>query len=85
MAKQQQDWLQWRTAIDKELDMLSDLDCFEEVPLEVVAIDPKPGRRYQIIPTKIDLKMKFDAMDLATKYKARLVALGDQECKKHAS
>ena len=74
MAKQQQDWLQWRPAIDKELAMLSDLDCFEEVLLADVAIDPKTGRRY-------DLKMKFDAMGLATKYKARLVALGDQEWK----
>ena len=65
MAKQQQDWLQWRAAIDKELDMLSYLDCFEEVPLKDVAIDPKTGRRYQIIPTKIDLKMKFDVMGLS--------------------
>ena len=81
MAKQQQDWLQRRAAIGKELDMLSDLECFKEIPLEDVAIDPKTGRRYQIIPTKIDLKMKFDAMGLATKYKARLVALGDQEWK----
>jgi hypothetical protein len=56
MAKQQQDWLQWRLAIDKELAILSDLDCFEEVLLADIAIDPKTGRRYQIIPTKIDLK-----------------------------
>jgi hypothetical protein len=81
MAKQQQDWLQWRLALDKELAMLSDLGCFEEVLLADVAIDPKTGRRYQIIPTKIDLKLKFDAMGLETKYKARLVALGDQEWK----
>ena len=59
MAKQQQDWLQWRAAIDKELDMLRDLDCFEEVLLADVPIDPIKGRRYQIIPTNIDLKMKF--------------------------
>ena len=56
MAKQQQDWLQWCAAIDKELDILSDLNCFEEVLLADVAIDLKTGRRYQIIPTKIDLK-----------------------------
>ncbi len=44
------------------LDMLRDLDCFKEVLLADVAVDPKTGRRYQIISTKIDFKMKFDAM-----------------------
>ena len=81
MARQQDDWLKWREAIDKELQMLRDLDCFEEILLSDVAINPKTGRPYQVIPTKIDLKMKFDAMGLLTKYKARLVALGNQEWK----
>jgi hypothetical protein len=78
-AKRQQDWSHWREAILKELHMLRDLDCFEETTLDEVAINPRTGRRYQVIPTKMDLKLKFDAMGNPTKYKGRLVVLGNQE------
>jgi len=53
--------------------MLRDLGCFDEITLDDVAINPRTGRRYQIILTKIDLKLKFDAMGNPNKYKGRLV------------
>ena len=57
--------------------MLTDMQCYE--PVTTVDVDPQTGKRYQIIPTKIDLKLKYDAKGHPTKYKARLVALGNQE------
>ena len=59
--------------------MLRDLSCFDEITLDEVAINPRTGRRYQVIPTKMDLKLKFDAMGNPTKYKGRLVVLGNLE------
>ena len=53
--------------------------CCDEVRLEDAGINPKSGRRFQIIPTKMDLRLKRDAMGHPTKYKGRLVVLGDQE------
>jgi hypothetical protein len=78
-AKELDDWSRWLTAIQAELQMLKDMGCYDVVRLEDVAINPKTGKRYQIIPTKMDLKMKHNAMGAPTKYKGRLVVLGDQE------
>jgi hypothetical protein len=73
------DWTQWFAAVQVELDMLKEMGCYERVDLSQVGIDPATGRRYQIIPTKMDLRLKYDAMGLPIKYKGRLVVLGDQE------
>jgi len=78
-AKSLDDWHNWLAAIRAELTMLRDMGCYDTVDLSQVGIDPRTGRRYQIIPTKMDLKMKYDAMGNPTKYKGRLVVLGDQE------
>ena len=59
--------------------MLKDMGCYEEVSPDKVLVNPKTGRRHQIIPTKMDLRLKHDAMGLPTKYKGRLVVLGNQE------
>jgi hypothetical protein len=59
--------------------MLKELGCYDQVRRHEVLTDPRTSRPYQIIPTKMDLKLKFDAMGKATKYKGRLVALGNQE------
>jgi hypothetical protein len=47
--------------------MLKDLGCYDQVRRRDVQIDPKTSRPYQVIPTKMDLKLKFDAMGKATK------------------
>ena len=78
-AKLQDDWSEWFTAIQRELQMLKELGCYDQVRRHEVQIDPKTSRPYQVIPTKMDLKLKFDSMGKATKYKGRLVALGNQE------
>ena len=59
--------------------MLKEMGCYEEVSISEVFVNPKTGRRHQIIPTKMDLRLKHDAMSLPTKYKGRLVVLGNQE------
>ena len=74
-----EDWPAWLEAIQKELTMLREMGCHDEVRFEEVGINPKTGRRFQIIPTKMDLRLKHDAMGNPTKYKGRLVVLGDQE------
>jgi hypothetical protein len=74
-----EDWPAWLDAIRKELHMLREMGCYDEVRLEDVGINPKTGRRFQIIPTKMDFRLKHDAMGHPTKYKGRLVVLGDQE------
>ena len=73
------DWDQWFAAVQVELSMLKEMGCYECVDLSQVGIDTATGRRYQIIPTKMDLRLKYDAMGIPTKYKGRLVVLGDQE------
>ena len=78
-ARDLDDWPQWLDAIRKELTMLKDMGCYEEVSPAKVLVNPKTGRRHQIIPTKMDLRLKHDAMGLPTKYKGRLVVLGNQE------
>ena len=62
----------WRPAIEAELNLLRDLECYEEVRIEDV---PALARR-NIIPTKMDLKTKFFANGEINKLKARLVVLG---------
>ena len=59
--------------------MLRDMGCYEVVGLEDSRIDPKTGSRYQIIPTKMDLRSKYDAMGHPTQHKGRLVVLDNQE------
>ena len=78
-ARELEDWPQWLRAIHAELQMLRDMGCYEVVDLADIQIDPKTGRRYQVIPTKMDLRLKHDAMGHPTKYKGRLVVLGNQE------
>ena len=76
-ARELPDWADWYAAVRKELQMLADMGCFEVV--RQVPINPKTGRRYQVIPCKMDLRLKFDAMGIPTKHKGRLVVLGDRE------
>jgi hypothetical protein len=76
-ARELPDWVEWYAAVRKELQMLSDMGCFELV--HQVPINPKTCRRYQVIPCKMDLRLKFDAMGVPTKHKGRLVVLGDRE------
>jgi hypothetical protein len=78
-AKKLPDWPDWNEAIAKELQMLDDLGCFEQIRRHEVATDPATGRKHQVIPCKIDLKLKYDAKGHPTKHKARLVVLGNQE------
>jgi hypothetical protein len=78
-ARELEDWPQWLRAIHAELQMLRDMGCYEVVDLADIQTDPKTGRRYQVIPTKMDLRLKHDAMGHPTKYKGRLVVLGNQE------
>ena len=56
MAQALRTWQRWSIPADKEMDMLAELDLFEEVTLEDV---PKG---VQILPTKMDFKTKFDSM-----------------------
>jgi hypothetical protein len=73
------DWVEWNTAIHQELDMLKDMGCYEPILKSNIPIDPQTGRPFQIIQSKIDLRLKFDAMGNPTKHKGRLVALGNTE------
>jgi hypothetical protein len=78
-ARELEDWPMWMRAIHAELQMLKEMGCYDVVRLEDVQINPKTGRKYQIIPTKMDLRLKHDALGHPTKYKGRLVVLGNQE------
>ena len=60
-ARDLNDWPHWLDAIRKELKMLKDMGCYEEVSLADVLVNPKTGRHHQIIPTKMDLRLKHDA------------------------
>ena len=42
-----EDWPAWLDAIRKELHMLREMGCYDEVRLEDVGINPKTGRRFQ--------------------------------------
>ncbi len=67
------DWPRWKIPIEKELQMLKQLDCYEVVYKEHI---PKNA---QIIPTKLDLKEKIDSVGKWIKDKARLLVLGNLE------
>jgi hypothetical protein len=66
-------WLEWKEAIDNELNMLKELGCYEEIKRHEV-----PHGK-QILQSKIDLKVKVDSQGKKIKNKARLVALGNLE------
>lgn len=72
-------WPQWWDAILKELNTLREMHSYDNILKSDIPPDPHTGRRHQIIPTKIDLKIKYDAKGIPIKFKARLVALGNQE------
>jgi hypothetical protein len=55
MAKALRNWQRWSIPADKEMDMLHDMNLYEEVAFEDVP------RGVQILPTKMDFKTKFDS------------------------
>jgi hypothetical protein len=69
------DWPLWQEAIHKELTMLYDLDCYQQIRKRDIP------RYAQIIQTKCDLKTKYDSLGSFIKRKARLVVLGNTERK----
>ena len=73
MAQALRNWDRWSIPSDKEMTMLKDLDLYEEVDL----CDVPKG--YQILPTKMDFKTKFDFRGIKIKDKCRLVVLGNLE------
>jgi hypothetical protein len=73
MAQALRNWDRWSIPSDKEMTMLKDLDLYEEVDISDV---PKG---YQILPTKMDFKTKFDSRGIKIKDKCRLVVLGNLE------
>ena len=74
-AAKGQRWGEWMEAINAELKMLKKLECYETIR----KCDVPRGK--QIIPSKMDLKTKYDASGEIIKLKARLVALGNKEWK----
>jgi len=66
-------WPEWKLAIDKEIDMLTELGCYEVIERSSV-----PHGK-QILQSKMDLRIKVDSMGVKIKNKARLVALGNLE------
>ena len=72
-AKALRNWHRWSIPADKEMDMLHDMDLYEEVAFEDVP------QGVQILPTKMDFKTKYDSMGTFIKDKARLVVLGNLE------
>ena len=72
-ALQKQDADCWWSAVLEELGGLQDLDVGAPILYEDISPD------FEVIDTKFVLKEKVDALGIPTKYKARLVALGNQE------
>jgi hypothetical protein len=66
-------WNDWKKAILTELIALRETGTYEEVKLRDI---PNNAR---ILQTKMDLKVKFNTAGDFTKYKARLVVLGNTE------
>ena len=66
-------WEDWKQAILAELIALRETGTYEEIKRSAI---PQGA---EILHTKMDLKMKFDSTGSFTKYKARLVVLGNQE------
>jgi hypothetical protein len=73
MAKALRNWQRWSIPADKEMDMLRDMNLYEEVAFEDVP------QGVQILPTKMDFKTKYDSLGAFIKDKARLVVLGNLE------
>ena len=65
-ARKSERWDKWQEAINSELKMLHDLGCYEEIERHAVP------RGKQIIPTKMDLKTKYNASGEIIKLKTRL-------------
>jgi len=66
-------WKDWQQAMDKEISTLTDFGTYDQVRKKDVP------RHCQILQSKMDLKLKFNALGEILKFKARLVALGNLE------
>lgn len=71
---QKQDADRWWSAVLEELDGLQDLEVGVPILYEYISSE------YEVVDTKFVLKEKVDALGNPTKYKARLVGLGNQDC-----